>query len=358
MLKAQSSVDAFTFGVLASVCTAANILALAGGGYASRWVGNRAMMLFILPVCFVALLACLFAFSATSFGLTFLLFNLCLGTLDLFMNSEASAVEADLRKPVFASFHAVVLYAIGATGLAAGFISFGFGTAWACLLALPIVLSALLAVYWFIPKRNKPESKTPKPAKLPRKALALVGTIIGLDVACELACIQWAGQLLAEMQPSLGQYSGLGVAFYGICNGTVRLFGDSLRSRFSDTILVTVSLCISVLGFALLATNPGFALSVIAFAVTGCGLGLIFPCLFSVAAGLAPHSRGEALGFASAVSGPPRIVLPVVLGALAQTYGLSAIYVASLIVCLCALSVTFWAAREINRVQQKNAAPG
>ncbi len=360
VLKAQTGVDAFTFGILAALSTAANILALGLGGVFARWFDHRSMMLCIMPVGLAALLAALMVQSAWAFGVTFILFNFCLGILDLFMNAEASVVEHDGGKPVFASFHAAVLYAIGAAGLASGFIAVNFGAVWAVVLAVPFVSAALVAVNSAIPhRREERAANRNSAAPLPRKLLALIGIIIGLDVACELACVQWSGQLLAEMRPSLAEYSGLGVGFYGLCNGTVRLLGDKLRARFNDLTLVAVSLCIGVLGFAVLATGPGFAVSVIAFAVAGSGLGLIFPCLFSVAASLSPSARAAALGFASAVSGPPRIFLPVLLGMLATAYGLNAIYAAATVAAIIAVLFTFWAihAMTSESAEMKNAAP-
>jgi predicted MFS family arabinose efflux permease len=348
VLKAQAGVDAFTFGILTGLGTAANILAMALGGWLNRHFDHRSMILFTLPVAFVALVASLLVHSPLTFGVTVVLFSLCLGTLDIFMNAEAGVVEHDLNRPVFSSFHASVLYAIGLSGLAGGYVAVSYGAAWAALLAVPFVVLARAAVNDAIPHRVETHEHKSVPAALPRKVLIILGIVIGLDVAAELTCIQWSGQMLAEMQPALAQFSGLGVAFYGLCNGTVRLFGDALRARFNDITLIIVSLCIGVSGFAVLATGPGFAVSVAAFAVAGSGLGLIFPCLFSVAARLAPDSRAAALSLASAVSGPPRILLPMLLGVLAQGYGLSAIYGAAGLACALAIGFTIWAGREIS----------
>jgi MFS family permease len=102
-------------------------------------------------------------------------------------------------------------------------------------------------------------------------------------------------------------------------------------------------------GFVILALGPGVGVSVIAFAVTGTGLGLIFPCLFSVAARLAPNSRAAALGLVSAVSGPARVISPLLLGFLAQNYGLNTIYVAAATGAVFALGFTFWAASEVAK---------
>ncbi len=349
VLKANAGVDAFTFGILSGLSTAANILALGLGGWVNRHFDHRSVILFILPIAFVTLVATLMVNSVFTFGLTFVLFSLCIGTLDIFMNAEAGVVEHDLKKPVFSSFHASVLYAIGLGGLAGGYVAVSYGAVWSALLALPFVGLALWAVHAAILHRVETHDEKTVSVDLPRKVLIIIGIVIGLDVAAELTCIQWSGQMLAEMQPTLAQYSGLGVAFYGLCNGTVRLIGDRLRARFNDITLIIVSLCVGVSGFAVLATEPGFAVSIAAFAVAGCGLGLIFPCLFSVAARLVPEARAAALSLASAVSGPPRILLPILLGVVAQNYGLSAIYGAAGIACAMAIGFTVWAGREMAR---------
>ena len=349
ILRAQSSVDSFAFGILAGLATAANVLALSLGGFINRRFDHRSVLLFILPVGFAAMMTSLTSHSIWAFGLTFMLFNFALGITDLFMNAEASIVEHDAGKPIFSSFHAAVLYAMGLSALVSGYIAVKFGAIWATPVAVPFVAAAIWAVSKAIPHRIHEANEVKPTIVLPRKILILLGIIIGLDVAAELTCVQWSGQLLSDMQPTLAQYSGLGLAFYGLCNGTVRLFGDQLRKRFSDMTLVAASFVVGTIGFGILATGPGFAISVCAFALAGFGLALIFPCLFSVTAHLVPQARAAALAYASAISGPPRIFLPMVLGVLAQTYGLNAIYVAAGLACVLALAFTYWAAREIAR---------
>ncbi len=355
VIKAQSGADAFIFGILASLGTLATILAMSLGGWVNKRFDHRSVLLFIMPVAFAAFVYGLTAHSIFAFGLSFVALSLCTGTMDLFMNAEGSVVEHDLAKPVFSSFHAAVLYSIGIFGLIGGFISVNWGPLWAAIPALPFVIAAIYAVMKAIPKRAVERAEdAPARAPLPRKILILIGIIIGLDVAAELTCVQWSGQMLNELQPQLAAYSGLGIAFYGFCNGSMRMIGDALRSRFDDMHLVAASFIIGLVGFVILATGPGFGISVIAFAISGVGLGLIFPCLFSVSARLAPESRAAALGLASVVSGPPRVLLPLLLGFLAQNYGLNSIYIAASMGTIVAIGFTYWAALAIserNRAQ-------
>ena len=353
-LISQAGLNSFTFGALATLATAANIAGLSLGGFINKHFDHRSMLLFILPASLVGLTLALSAGSVWVCALTWMMFNFCGGAMDLFMNAEASLVEHDLKKPVFSSFHSAVLYAIGSAGFVSGYLTNHFGTLYAALPALPFVAAAMFAVHKTIPHRaieQKHEAKTRVP--LPVKILALIGIILGLDVAAELTCIQWSGQLLNEMRPDLAAYSGLGVGFYGLCSGTMRTFGDRLRSKYGDLKIVSVSFGIGLFGFIALSLHPNFALSVLAFAVTGCGLALIFPCMFSLAAHLVPQARAAGLGLASMVSGPPRILLPLLLGWLAQTQGLSSIYIAAAAGVGAALIFTYWAALEMTK--QKGA---
>ncbi len=349
VLKLQAGVNEFYFGVLATVATAANILAMSLSGYMNRRFDHRTMLLLILPVNLIGLTLALTANSFWAMAFTWIAFNFCGGTMDIFMNAEASIVEHDLKKPVFSSFHAAVLYAIGGAGFLSGYLASHFGIIYSVLPALPFVVTALYAVHKAIPHRvNQVQDQTRPKVVLPVKLLVLIGAILGLDVAAELTCIQWSGQLLDQMRPDLAAYSGLGVGFYGLCSGTVRLFGDRLRASFGDIKLVAVSLVSGLIGMVVLSLHPNFEISVLAFAVAGSGLGLIFPCMFSVAGHLVPEARAAALGLASMVSGPPRILLPLLLGWLAQYQGLSSIYIAASVGLAVALGFTAWAAREMT----------
>lgn len=348
-LRIQAGLDSFTFGVLAMLATLANISAMSLSGFINKRFDHRSMLLFILPTSLLGLTLSLSANSIWLCALTWMAFSFCGGTMDIFMNAEAGSVEHNLKKPVFSSFHSAVLYAIGSAGFISGYTTNHFGILYSALTAAPFVAVAMYAVYKAIP-HHQPEQiqETKSRLPLPVKMLVLIGIILGLNVAAELTCIQWSGQLLNEMRPDLAAYSGIGVGFYGLCSGTVRAFGDKLRANFGDMKIVSASFAVGLVGCVVLSLHPSFVISVLAFAVTGCGLALIFPCMFSVAAHLVPDARAAGLGLASMVSGPPRILLPLLLGWLAQTRGLSTIYVAAAICLGVALIVTYWTAREIS----------
>jgi fucose permease len=121
-------------------------------------------------------------------------------------------------------------------------------------------------------------------------------------------------------------YSGLGAAFFGLCGGGMRLWGDHLRMRFGDLRVVTAGLAMATLGFGVIGLQPGFEIAVIAFAAVGGGLGFVFPYLFALAGKQASNQRAAAMGYASAISGGPRFVIPWLLGLVATWYSISTVF--------------------------------
>lgn len=356
-LQAQSGVTPYIFGYMAALGTLANIGMMSLGGTINKRFDHRTVLLFILPLVFLTTVYTLTVTSIFAFALSFVIFNLALGTLDLFMNAEGTSIEHKSGKPIFASLHGATLMAMAVFGLVGSYIAVNYGPPWAALPTVPMLIAAFYAVSQAIPHSTPEEDHDQaNSVALPVKALLFIGVIIGLDVACELACVQWAGQLLAKLQPSLAAYSGLGIAFYGICNGSVRLVGDSLRAKFGDMPLIYASFSIGFIGFAILATTPGFAVSVFAFAMAGMGLALIFPCLFSIAGQLVPNARAAGLGLVSGIGGIPRVLFPILLGTLATAYGLNSIYAAAAAICIVALGFTAWASTTINQTKGAQVA--
>lgn len=344
VLVERAGLTPFQFGLAGSLGMLMNIACMGLGGFFNRFFSHRSMLLMVIPAAGAALVYALLAASVAGFFVSFLLVNACIGTLDIFMNAEASAVEHDLGRPVFSTYHGCVTLTVAVFALVGSLSSvllqpwFGFLIA-----AVPLAL-AFAAVYRHIPARlpHVPAAEKPK-ERLPLGILTIIGLAAGFNVTCEVAAIQWSGQLLAKVAPELAAISGLGLAFYGLCGGIMRLFGDVLRTRFGDLRTMSVSLLIAVAGFAALGAAPGFWLSALAFAAVGIGLALIFPCLFALTGRLAPTARAAAMSYVAFLGGLPRVSLPWLLGMLAAAQSVNAVFAACAAIALAGLALIVFA---------------
>lgn len=318
------------FGRTQSCAMAAALVAMMIGGLISRRYNHRAVMLVALPVCLSALVYALMVGSPSTYLISNLLLASSLSFLDLNMNAEGSEIEEEIKRPVFNTYHAGVSLGMATAAIISSYLSVKVSVMVPAVVATSMVLWAFVEVWRNIPNRvPHVQRSADSKSGLPKLRLTMIGLTIGFSNAAEITAMLWAGQLLAELKPELLAYSGLGVAFFGLCGGAMRLWGDRLRQRFGDLRVVASGLVIATLGFAVIGLQPGFAVAVAAFAAVGGGLGFVFPYLFALAGKQAVEQRAAAMGFASAISGGPRFVMPWLLGVAATWYSISTVFALS-----------------------------
>jgi hypothetical protein len=326
------------FGRTQSFAMLAALVAAAIAGFISRQITHRTVMLAAFPAIFASLVYALLVKTPGAYLVSNLALATTLSFLDLNMNAEGSAIEQEVKRPIFTSFHALLSILVACAAIFSSFVAANIAV-WAPAVFAGLLLAcAFVFVYRLVPHRMRHADEHGVAATaLPRGRLALIGLTIGLSNSCEIAAMLWAGQLLAELAPQLLAYSGLGVAFFGLCCGAMRVVGDRARMMFNDVTIVLSSLALATVGFAVLGFKPGFATSVVAFAAVGAGLGFVFPFLFALAGRQMPSRRAAAMGFSLAISGGPRFVVPWVLGLLAMWHGVHAVFIVCAILSFASL---------------------
>jgi hypothetical protein len=324
----NAGVDEKLFGFAQGANMSAGLVAMGAGSYVSRFFDHRTMMLVFLPLGLLGLVGTLVIETPMAFVATFVAFGALLSFLDLNMNAEGAMIEQESGRPVFTMYHACVSLSFAFMSIVSSYLSANFGPPVAAIVVAVIVVWAMLEVLRLVPKRRPQgdQGVAVETQPLPWRKLALVGLTIGLSNSCEITAMLWAGQLLSQLKPELIAYSGLGAAFFGVCGGIVRAVGDQLRTRFGEIPVMTIALAVATSGFFVLSLSPGFSISVLAFAAVGAGLAPIFPGLFAMAGGLAPKRRAAGMGLAATISGIPRVAIPVIIGLLAQSYGLKSVF--------------------------------
>lgn len=318
----NSGIDSETFGLGLTISTVLTVAAMSIGGQIARVASNRAVLLVTLPLFALTLTAYLTAATPLWFFLAIPAMGFCFGLTDLFMNAEAVALEHDLRRPVFMTFHGGVSAGVGIMAVAASWLSTQWGT-W----VVALVASLMFGLSWVmvqraIPPRPLAKGQAARIRTLPNKVpLMLLGIAAGLIIAAETAALLWSAKLLDELAPALAAIAGLGAAFFGLCNAAIRFPGDRMRSLIGDMPLLLGSLAVSILGFLALGISQSFAVSVAAFACVGFGLALLMPSIFAMSANLVPQNRAGALSFVSLLTALPRTTAPLAFGMVAAAFG-------------------------------------
>jgi MFS family permease len=351
LINRNAEISTYDFGISLTAATIATVITMGLCGKLGNHVSNRKVLLSVIPCIAIAALVLFTAGSAPVFVASLIVFSLLLGICDVFMNAEASAIEQDLRKPIFTAFHGAASLGMAVFGILSSVISTLYGLTFTWLLVAICFAAAWGWTYTYVPARARivEHQGLAAVSKAARFPLIVMGLITGLSISVETSAMFWSAKLLDEQAPALAAITGIGVAFFGLCTAIMRFSGDYLRGRFGEIRLLLVSISVSIAGLLGLGFSTNFAASTISFAAMGFGLAIICPCLFNMATTLTPHNRAAGISFISAIAGVPRIMAPFVFGWIATTSSTSTAFGLCAVIMLAAAGLVFVLSRYAKR---------
>ncbi|CAD5371987.1 Major facilitator superfamily MFS_1 [Rubrivivax sp. A210] len=321
-LSLHTGLGVAALGLALTLHTGAYIAAMAGGGQLARIVPPRRLMLMALAAnlpCYAVLFT---ADTPAVLMAALALLGLGLGLLDLAMNTEGTAVERDLGRPVLLAMHAAASAAFALGALGGSLIASRAGPGWCAVLVLGVTLPVALAVCRLGPRAQARVAPLAVPSRGfgARTGVARIGIVLGLTIAAEMAAQMFSARFLVSQAAELAAYAGAGAAVFAGVQAVVRLLGDALRRRLGDPRVIVISLALAALGFATVATSSQFPQSLLGFALVGLGTACVVPCCFALIARGAGDGAAAALGMASLVAGAIRLPTPLVLGAVVAAW--------------------------------------
>ncbi|MFR9731849.1 MFS transporter [Saccharopolyspora sp. MS10] len=253
-----------------------------------------------------------------------LVFGAAHGTIDVAMNSHAVRVEQRYGRPIMSTFHATFSLG-GLLGAGSGALAAQLGLTPAVHFALTgAVLAALSLVARpaLLPAEPVPAGRGGSRARGIPAAIVFLGALGFFCSVGEGSMADWSSVYLHDELGTGPGYAALGYAVFSATMGLFRFLGDGLVARFGPVRLVRVCGLIAGvgLGAALLAHHPVAALG--GFALFGVGLSCIVPQIFSAAGHRDPARSGRDLAQVSTLSYGGLLAGPVLIGLLAQGFGL------------------------------------
>lgn len=170
-------------------------------------------------------------------------------------------------------------------------------------------------------REDSPSSQRPLPFLFWVYWAALV-----LAVSVEFCMIFWSADYLENSLGMLKANAAQAVSLFlgGMIVG--RLAGSRLVQLFSTRSVVIVSILVAASGFLLFWTTSTVVLSLTGLFLTGLGVAGLYPLLLSLAIGVTNNNTVLASARASLASGTAILALPLVLGRLADEFGIRLAY--------------------------------
>ena len=170
-----------------------------------------------------------------------------------------------------------------------------------------------------------------------------------LAVSIEFCMIFWSANYLESSMGIARTSAAQAVSLFlgGMIIG--RLAGSQLVQKFTSQKLVVLSILVAGIGFVLFWTVKIPALGLIGLFLTGLGVASLYPLLISMAIGSAKGNTIQAGARATLASGTAILLLPLLLGRLADSFGIQQAFGIVALLLVSVLFIVLFAGRQADR---------
>ena len=290
--------------------------------YDSRRIMMIGAMLFNLMLCGIG-----FATQTWQLVIALVCFGSSRNLLNISVNAQSIGIQALYDRSIIARFHAVwSLAGFGGAAVGSLMVSLGLSPAW----HFVIVGSSLTALCVYAYPGSLPQQPAPRERRrwfaLPDKTLAKYGLISFASMACEGTMFDWSGIYFRKAVGASREVATLGFVAYMTAMTLGRLTGDRLANRFGIRTMLTYSGVLIGSGLLMATLLPRPLTAGFGFILTGFGVSCVIPMVFSMAGRSAGMSSGSAIAAVSTVGDLGFLVVPPLVGSVAQLAGLRCAY--------------------------------
>lgn len=325
--------------------------------------GHRPVLALIAPLFPITLLGVAFASSPWILAVALMLMGAWGSVLGVVGNTHAVDVEKAYQRAIMSSFHS--MFSIGGlVGAGVGGIMAAVGmsvqisiTASAAILAtlIAVTIKRLLRVTdpdESIIEASMDHASDHHHKKTWWRGVILIGVLTFVCFMSEGAVADWSAIFMREQRAASPAIAVAAFVAFSACMTIGRLCGDWLTMKFGHVAMVRGGAFLASAGMLLGILVPHALVSIISFAIVGCGLSILVPVLFSVAGSLKGGESHAAIARVSTIAFFGLLFGPTLIGYIAHSSNLSfALLVPATLLCVVGIM-----ASKIRRVSRLKAA--
>ena len=247
------------------------------------------------------------------------------GFLDISMNATVAEIERRDQVTLMTAMHG--FFSLG--GVLAGLGTFAI--AWFTHayehMGVILVLMVLVNIFFFSAYKDitSPAKKESGFSAKHLKPLLLLGVISFVVMGSEGAIVDWSGLYLQEIVQLEDQWIGAGFLGFSIAMTTGRFFGDGISQRIGSEKILALGAAVAILGYTGVLQDQ-MIWSISGFTAIGLGLSAVIPELFRMAGRQKTISPSKAMAIVAGFGYSGFLTGPVILGFIAEGYGLHTSY--------------------------------
>ncbi|MDP4884903.1 MAG: MFS transporter [Flavobacteriaceae bacterium] len=247
------------------------------------------------------------------------------GFLDISMNATVAEIERRDQVTLMTAMHG--FFSLG--GVLAGLGTFAI--AWFTHayehMGVILVLMVLVNIFFFSAYKDitSPAKKESGFSAKHLKPLLLLGVISFVVMGSEGAIVDWSGLYLQEIVQLEDQWIGAGFLGFSIAMTTGRFFGDGISQRIGSEKILALGAAVAILGYTGVLQDQ-MIWSISGFTAVGLGLSVVIPELFRMAGRQKTISPSKAMAIVAGFGYSGFLTGPVILGFIAEGYGLHTSY--------------------------------
>jgi len=172
-----------------------------------------------------------------------------------------------------------------------------------------------------IAQRAQPDEES-KLFRWPARTIILLCMMPMGIMIIEGAFIDWSAVFMREVLSAEPLLIGITYSAFSLIMAIVRMFGDSLATRFGDFNIVRVSGIASTIGIIVFALAPSIPWAFLGAALSGAGVAIVFPLAVTAAANRPGRSSADNVAALNMLAFSAFMIAPPIIGFASEILGL------------------------------------